>query len=106
MSTDSLIIKESLGDVTPVVLGTLRAFYEVIKESTTSSPLSGVPSGHLYAAVMGQMTFELYTSHINKLKDLGLITEKNNLLSAVPTLKLSGIMHEVPTQGTGCDVEE
>ena len=53
----------------------LRAMYEAIKDS------GGMPSGHLYAAVMGQMNLDQYTKRIDRLKSLDLITESNDWLS-------------------------
>ena len=55
----------------------------IIKDSTTSSPLSGIPSGHLYANLMGHMSLDMYNQIINKLKELGLVKETNFLLQWV-----------------------
>ena len=53
----------------------LRAMYEAIKDS------GGMPSGHLYAAVMGQMNLDQYTKRIDRLKSLDLVVESNHWLS-------------------------
>ena len=62
------------------VVETLKTFHVIIHEATYNSSLGGIPNGHLYAMVMDKMSLELYTSFINKLKELNLITETNHLL--------------------------
>ena len=42
--------------------------------------LGSVPNGHLYAQVMGSMTFAFYERAIGVLKGAGLVAESNNLL--------------------------
>lgn len=50
--------------------------------------LGSVPSGHLYANVMGHMDMETYTKVINMLKKANLVKESNNLLTWVgPSVK-------------------
>jgi hypothetical protein len=39
-----------------------------------------IPSGHLYAHVMGQLSLESYGSALGVLKRAGLVEERNNLL--------------------------
>jgi hypothetical protein len=46
-----------------------------IKELSEHSPLGGVPSGHLYAALMHQMSLEDYQQIIRWLKDSGCVRE-------------------------------
>lgn len=54
----------------------LAAVAEAIRE------LRSVPSGHLYAQLMGRMDFETYTKIIDRLKGAGLVAEnKSNLLT-------------------------
>jgi hypothetical protein len=43
--------------------------------------LGRVPSGHLYAAVMGQMTLDEYTAAIGLLKRAGKVTERYHELT-------------------------
>jgi hypothetical protein len=45
--------------------------------------LGSVPSGHLYAQLMGSMSLENYEGAIGVLKRLGLVEEKNYLLSYI-----------------------
>ena len=42
--------------------------------------LGSVPSGHLYARVMGHMTAEQYAWAIDRLKGAGLVAEDNHVL--------------------------
>lgn len=42
--------------------------------------LKEVPSGHLYAHLMGRMSLESYNKIISILKDAGMITERNHVL--------------------------
>lgn len=50
---------------------------ETIKE------LGSVPSGHLYAALMGRMDLSTYNKCIGILKQANLVEEKNHLLTWV-----------------------
>ena len=52
----------------------LSAVAETIRE------LGSVPSGHLYANLMGQMGLEEYTSLIDTLKRTKLVEEKYNVI--------------------------
>ena len=52
----------------------ISAVAETIRERGT------VPSGTLYALLMGRMTFEAYSRMIQQLKNAGLIEEKAHLL--------------------------
>ena len=58
-------------------LGILRAVADAIRE------LGEVPSGHLYAHLMGKLSLEQYEQVIGVLKQAGLITESNHLLTWV-----------------------
>ena len=53
---------------------TIKAVSDAIKE------LKEVPSGHLYAHVMNQITLDQYNKIIDILKKGEVIREKNNLL--------------------------
>ena len=58
-------------------LGILRAVADAIRE------LGEVPSGHLYAHLMSKLSLEQYEQVIGVLKQAGLITESNHLLTWV-----------------------
>ena len=58
-------------------LGILIAVADAIRE------LGEVPSGHLYAHLMSKLSLEQYEQVIATLKQAGLITESNHLLSWV-----------------------
>ena len=58
-------------------LGILRAVADAIRE------LGEVPSGHLYAHLMSKLSLEQYEQVIGVLKQSGLITESNHLLTWV-----------------------
>ncbi len=45
--------------------------------------LGQVPSGRLYAQLMGKLSLEQYNHIINALKSTGLVTEKNYMLTWV-----------------------
>ena len=58
-------------------VGILNAVADVIRE------LGEVPSGHLYAHLMSKLSLEQYEQVIATLKQAGLITESNHLLTWV-----------------------
>ena len=58
-------------------LGILRAVADAIRE------LGEVPSGHLYAHLISKLSLEQYEQVIGVLKQAGLITESNHLLTWV-----------------------
>jgi hypothetical protein len=58
-------------------LGILGAVADTIRE------LGEVPSGHLYAHLMSKLSLEQYEQVIGVLKQAGLITESNHLLTWV-----------------------
>lgn len=60
---------------------------ETIRDLSASSPLGGVPSGHLYAHLMGTFTLAQYQSVIEVLKRADLVEEKNHLLTWVGPTK-------------------
>jgi hypothetical protein len=55
-------------------LNILAAVAETIREA------GEVPSGTIYAALVGKVTMEGYTSLLRTLKGAGLVEEKNHLL--------------------------
>lgn len=58
-------------------LAILVAVGEAIKD------LGSVPSGHLYAQLMGQMSLDQYNSVIGVLKRVGAVKEENHLLTYI-----------------------
>jgi len=58
----------------------LRVFVEVIQEATDNGLYGGMPSGHLYAMVMGKMNQETYRQAIHILRNIGHITQEGQLL--------------------------
>ena len=60
----------------------IRIVAEAIRDLTLSNAngLGGVPSGHLYAQLMGTFTLAQYQSVVNVLKRAKLVDEKNHLL--------------------------
>jgi len=58
---------------------TVDAIDDAIKESGTQ----GIPAGHLYAAIMGQMNLETFNAIISLLKKGKKIKETNHLLTAI-----------------------
>lgn len=52
----------------------IKAIADAIRE------LGSVPSGHLYAQLMGKMSLECYERIIGILKNTGLVNENNHLL--------------------------
>ena len=52
-----------------------KAIADCVKE------LGAVPSGHLYAHVMGHMSLETYQGIIDKLKQIGFVSESSHLLT-------------------------
>lgn len=62
----------------------IMAYVELAKcLAKTIRELGEVPSGHLYAMVMGQMNLEQYNRIIQVLKDTKCIEERNYLLKWV-----------------------
>ena len=55
-------------------VGLVMALVEAIRE------LGSVPSGHLYARVMGHLTLEQYTQIVETLKQAGLVREERSHL--------------------------
>lgn len=67
-------------DMTPQEKATIQvtiAVGQAIKE------LGSVPSGHIYAQLMGHMSLESYNNVILSLKNAGLVKEENHLLSYI-----------------------
>lgn len=62
-------------------LNIARALADTIRD------LGSVPSGHLYAQVMGHLDIHTYEAAIGALKRAGLVTEKNHELTWVGPAK-------------------
>jgi hypothetical protein len=62
---------------TTAALMACKTFADAIRE------LGSVPSGHLYANVIGHMDLPTYERIIETLKRAGLVAEKNHLLTWV-----------------------
>lgn len=58
------------------VIALIKAILEAIREAGEK----GIPSGHLYAVLMGKMSLSTYENIIASLKERGLIAESNNRL--------------------------
>ena len=62
---------------------TLVLVLDVLQEIIKGAGTSGIPSGHLYAQLMGKMSLEQYTKLIDILKDAGKVTEIGHVLRHV-----------------------
>lgn len=58
----------------------------VVALGETIRSLGSVPSGHLYAQVMGQISLEVFNGAIGVLKKTGAVKEENHLLTWVGTI--------------------
>lgn len=61
----------------------LLAITEIILDAITEAGTHGIPSGHLYAALMGHMNIDTYNTIIDALINTGKIKQSNYLLTAV-----------------------
>lgn len=61
--------------MTKATLNAILALTEAIRA------LGEVPSGHLYANVMGHMSLDVYNSYIDAIVRTGLVTRSNHLLT-------------------------
>lgn len=57
------------------------AFNIVLSVAEAIRDLKSVPSSHLYAHLMGQMTLDQYNFVISTLKGAGVVTESGHLLT-------------------------
>ena len=55
----------------------------MVAVAETVKDLGQVPSGHLYAVLMDQMTFDQYNRIVDIMKRAGMVTEQNNQLTWV-----------------------
>ena len=78
----------------------VRIVADTIRDLTAQSTLGGVPSGHLYAALMPTYTLMQYQSVIDLLKRAGLVEERNYLLSWIGPAK------DAPLRSVDRPVEE
>ena len=59
---------------------TLKLVIQILREAIADAGKNGIPSGHLYAMLMGRMSLHLYQSLIAGMVDAELITNKGHLL--------------------------
>ena len=57
----------------------VKAIYEAIKVTGST----GVPSGILYAQLMGSMNLQTYQSMISHMERAGMIEQRNHVLTAI-----------------------
>lgn len=62
---------------------TLVLVLDILQEIIKGAGTAGIPSGHLYAQLMGKMSLEQYTKFIDILKDAGKVTENGHVLRYV-----------------------
>jgi len=55
----------------------------IINDTIKDAGISGIPSGHLYAMLMGHINLDNYNSIISVLKKAGKIKESNFLLTSI-----------------------
>lgn len=60
----------------------IRAVAAIILEAIEAAGERGVPSGHLYAMLMGKMSLDQYNQIISGLKRAGFVSEEYFLLKA------------------------
>lgn len=60
-------------------------FTEIILDAITEAGTRGIPSGHLYVALMAHITIDTYNTIIDALINTGKIKQSNYLLTAVKT---------------------
>jgi len=53
---------------------------KIVGEFIEAAGTNGIPSGHLYAMLMGRMNIDTYNYIFGILKDAGVVTEQNHLL--------------------------
>lgn len=69
-------------DIDAAVIAVIEAVYEAI----AAAGAEGIPSGHLYAALMGVMNLDTYNGIISGLKSNGKITDNGYLLKSTKGL--------------------
>lgn len=79
MNTNTQTQAVEPNDAHTVIAQAAFALFEVIE----AHGLSGIPSGHLYARVMGHMSLEIYECLIDLLTAAGKISNKGHLLIAL-----------------------
>lgn len=65
----------------PNQLAAFLTFVRLIGQAVSEAGKQGIPSGHLYAVLMGKITREAYQSIIDLMKRQNLINETGNLLT-------------------------
>lgn len=62
---------------------TVWSLVGAIRDSIREAGEKGIPSGHLYAMLIGKMSLDTYQSIIDMLKKAGSITQSGHVLKAV-----------------------
>ena len=58
----------------------MKAVADAIRDIDAHRNGEGIPNGELYAQLMGHFSYQTYTAMISKFKEMGLISEKNNVI--------------------------
>lgn len=66
-------------------LDAIKLMANAILEAITAAGSAGVPSGHLYAMLMGRMSLDTYNKFIDALTRAGKITNHGHLLKCQGT---------------------
>lgn len=74
---------------------------EAVRDLTAASPLGGVPSGELYARLMGSLSLDGYNMIIGVLKNAGAVVENNYLLSWTGKVSLEQVKSGVDQAQAG-----
>ena len=61
-------------------MAALKAVLDCIEEAIDGAGTQGIPSGHLYAMLMGHLSLDTYQSIISAMKQSGRITERHHCL--------------------------
>lgn len=70
----------------------LVAITEIILDAITEAGTRGIPSGHLYAALMAHITIDTYNTIIDALVNTGKIKQSNYLLETLDLSQISGVL--------------
>lgn len=69
------------------LLEALDGIVDWIEAASNASPLGGIPSGELYAILMGKIDIHTYQTVIGVLQQEGYITVKNHLLKSTGKIR-------------------
>lgn len=62
----------------------LKSLLDTLQEIIAATGKRGLPSGHLYAMLMGHMDIDTYQKLIDLMVEAGGVTLKNHVLHAIP----------------------